>query len=68
MWEIDFDPMQDLEVLTSHSNLMVIRTCKLLPTLKFMQGAWRKLKELTPDDEMSERGDVKEYNILTFTK
>ena len=37
MLKTDFDPIDDIETLTSHSNLCVIRTAKLLPTLQFMQ-------------------------------
>ena len=62
MWKTDFDPME-IEIITSHSNLMVIRTCDLLPTLLFMQNAWRRLRELIPDDQW----DI-EFNILTYYK
>lgn len=51
MLKTDFDPMEDIQTLTSHSNLCVIRTCKLLPTLQFMQEHERRLWEIQPDDE-----------------
>jgi hypothetical protein len=41
----------------------IVRTRKLMPTLWFMQDAWRKIWELTPDDE-----DWIEYEILTYYK
>jgi hypothetical protein len=63
MLKTDFEPLEDLEILTSLSNLMVVRTWKLLPALQFMQECGWKLWELTPDDE-----DWIEYNILTFYK
>ena len=62
MQNSEFDPME-IEILTSHSNLMVVRTNNLLPTLQFMQWCGRKLRELQADDE-----DGTEYNILTFYK
>lgn len=68
MLETDFDPIEDIQTLTSDSNLCVIRTGKLIPTLKLMQGAWRRLCELIPDDEVDENGNIKEYNILTYNK
>lgn len=64
----NFNPMEDLEILTSHSNLMVIRTSNLLPTLTFMQQAGWHLQELIPDDELNECGDTKEFNILSYYK
>ena len=63
MLKTEFDPMEDMQTLTSHSNLFVVRTAKLLPTLQFMQENWRKLWELIPDDE-----NGVEYNILTYYK
>ena len=63
MLRTDFDPIEDLEILTSLSNLMVVRTQKLLPTLQFMQKCGWKLWELIPDDEWEF-----EYNVLTFYK
>lgn len=63
-----FNPMEDIEILTSHSNVMLIRTSNLLPTLTFMQQAGRHLQELIPDDEMNECGDIKEFNILSYYK
>lgn len=63
MWKTDFEPLEDLQILTSHSNLIVIRTNKLLPALKFMQEIGWKLRELIPDDEWE-----MEFNILTYYK
>lgn len=47
----DFNPIEDIEVLVSNQNRCIIRTWKLMPTLRFMQDAWWKIYELTPDDE-----------------
>ena len=63
MLKTDFEPIDDIQMLVNHSNICVVRTAKLLPTLQFMQRAWWKLRELTPDDE-----DWIEFNILTYYK
>jgi hypothetical protein len=47
----DFDAIEDIEVLACQPNWCIIRTRKLMPTLWFMQGAGRKIWELTSDDE-----------------
>ena len=63
MLKTDFDPVEEIQILTSHSNLCVVRTGNLLGTLQFMQKLWWRLYELLPDDQ-----DGKEYNILTYYK
>lgn len=63
MLKTDFEPIEDIEILTSLSNLCTVRTAKLFPTLKFMQSLGWRIRELMPDDE-----DGVEYNILTFYK
>ena len=63
MWRTDFEPFDDMEMLTSHSNLCVVRTFKLLPTLMFMQEKGWRLRDLQPDDE-----EGIEREILTFYK
>ena len=63
----DFDPMEDIQPLAMQSNWCQIRTWKLMPTLWFMQRAWRKLWELVPDDEYIS-GVKFEANILTYYK
>ena len=63
----DFDAIEDIEPLAMQSNWCQIRTWKLMPTLWFMQRAWRKLWELVPDDEYIS-GIRLEYNILTYYK
>lgn len=52
-----------VEKLICTKDTLVVRTSDLLPTLLFMQECWRKLQELTPDDE-----EWTEYNILTYYK
>ena len=59
----DFNPIEDIEMLTSLQNVCVVRTPKLIETLRFMQNCWWKIYELQPDDEWEI-----EYNILTFYK
>ena len=63
MSKTEFEPIDDIQMLASLSNLCVVRTAKLLPTLQFMQECGRKLWELIPDDERES-----EFNILTFYK
>ena len=64
----DFDELEDIETLAMQKNWCMIRTIKLMPTLWFMQDAWRKIWELTPDDEYDKYGIRYKYNILTFYK
>ena len=64
----DFDELQDIETLAMQKTWCMIRTIKLMPTLWFMQDAWRKIWELIPDDEYDKYGIRYEYNILTFYK
>ena len=63
----DFEPLEDIEVLAMQEKWCIIRTWKLMPTLWFMQRAWRKIWELTPDDEYI-LGIRFEKNILTYYK
>lgn len=63
----DFSPIEDIEPLAMKSNWCQIRTWKLMPTMFFMQRAWRKLWELVPDDEYISWVRL-EYNILTYYK
>ena len=63
----DFDAIEDIEPLAMQSNWCQVRTRKLMPTLRFMQDAWRKLWELVPDDEYIS-GVKFEANILTYYK
>lgn len=63
----DFSPIEDIEPLAMQSNWCQIRTWKLMPTMFFMQRAWRKLWELVPDDEYVLWVRL-EYNILTYYK
>lgn len=55
--------MEEIETYMMTERACIIRTSNLLPTLLFMQRAWRRLWELTPDDE-----EWMEYNILTYYK
>ena len=64
----DFDELQDIETLAFQKNWCMIRTHKLMPTLWFMQDAWRKIWELIPDDEYDKYGIRYSYNILTYYK
>ena len=63
----DFDALEDIEVLAEQKNWCMIRTRKLMPTLRFMQDAGRKIRELLPDDEYIS-GVRFETNILTYYK
>lgn len=63
----DFDALEDIEVLAEQKNWCMIRTRKLMPTLRFMQDAGRKIRELLPDDEYIS-GVKFETNILTYYK
>lgn len=63
----DFDVIEDVEVLAMQKNWCQIRTGKLMPTLWFMQNAWRKIWELVPDDEYISWVRF-EKNILTYYK
>lgn len=63
----DFDALEDIEVLAEQQNWCMIRTRKLMPTLRFMQDAGRKIRELMPDDEYIS-GIKFETNILTYYK
>lgn len=63
MLKTDFEPLDDIEMIVSLSNLCVVRTAKLLPTLQFMQKLGWRLWELQADDEWD-----KEYNLLTYYK
>ena len=63
----DFDALEDIEVLAEQQNWCMIRTRKLMPTLRFMQDAGRKIRELIPDDEYIS-GIKFETNILTYYK
>lgn len=51
------------EKLSQTKDTIIVRTADLLHTLQYMQKCWRKLQELTPDDE-----EWTEYNILTYYK
>ena len=63
----DFDAIEDVEVLAMQENWCQVRTWKLMPTLWFMQNAWRKIWELVPDDEYISWVRF-EKNILTYYK
>ena len=63
----DFDAIEDIEPLAMQKNWCVVRTRKLMPTLWFMQNAWRKIWELVPDDEYVSWVRL-EANILTYYK
>lgn len=63
----DFDEIEDIEVLAMQPTWCMIRTGKLMPTLWFMQQAWRHIWELTPDDEYISWVRF-EKNILTYYK
>ena len=51
MLKTDFEPLDDIEMIVSLSNLCVVRTYKLLPTLQFMQRLGWRLYEIQADDE-----------------
>jgi hypothetical protein len=63
----DFDPIEDIEPIVMQQNRCIIRTWKLRPTLRFMQKAWWKIWDLTPDDEYISWVRF-EKNILTYYK
>lgn len=63
MWRIDFNPMDDLDILCHTDDTFIVRTNKLLEALLFVQQAWWRLSELIPDDT-----DWKEFNILVYVK
>ena len=63
MLKTDFEPLDDIEMIVSLSNLCVVRTYKLLPTLQFMQRLGWRLYEIQADDEW----DI-ECNLLTYYK
>lgn len=50
----DFNPMEDMEMLSSTDRMCIIRTTNLLPTLFFMQWAWWRLYEMHSDDRWNE--------------
>ena len=62
-----FDPLEDIEILAQQPNWCMVRTWRLLDTLKFMQDAWWKLWELQADDEIVAWIKM-ERNILTYYK
>lgn len=64
---MDFDPLEDMEMLASSENWCMVRTWRLRDTLKFMQGAGWKIREITPDDEYISWVKI-ECNILTYYK
>ena len=66
--DYQFDPIEDIQILTSLSNIYVVRTEKLLPTLFFMQKLGWKLWELQADDRVNEFGELIEWEILTYYK
>lgn len=47
----DFDALEDIEPIVSNPDWCIVRTWKLMPTLWFMQDAWRKIWSMEPDDE-----------------
>lgn len=63
----DFDEIEDIEPLAMQQNRCIVRTRKLMPTLRFMQEAWWKIWDLVPDDEYIS-GVKFECNILTYYK
>jgi hypothetical protein len=50
----NFDPIADIQILAQQENWCMVRTEKLLPTLRFMQQIGWKIWELIPDDEFTE--------------
>ena len=62
-----FNPFEDIETLSHKDNLCIIRTWKLLDTMKFMQNAWWKLWELQADDVYVSWVPI-ERNILIYYK
>ena len=63
----DFDPIEDIEPLAMKDSWCMIRTWKLMPTLWFMQRAWRKIWSMESDDEYISWIRL-EKNILTYYK
>lgn len=63
----DFNAIEDIEVLVSEPTWCMVRTRALMPTLWFMQDAWRKIWELIPDDEYISWIKF-EANILIYYK
>ena len=63
----DFDELQDIETLAMQKNRCMVRTWKLMPTLRFMQDAWRKIWSIESDDEYTSWIRL-EKNILTYYK
>ena len=63
----DFDEMEDIQILAYQPNWCMVRTRKLMPTLWFMQDAWRRIWELISDDEYVSWIKF-EANILTYYK
>ena len=64
---VEFDPLEDIEVLAQQPTWCIVRTWRLFDTLKFMQNAWWKLWELQSDDETIAWVRM-ERNILTYYK
>lgn len=62
-----FNPFEDIETLSHKDNLCIIRTWKLLDTMKFMQDAWWRLWELQADDVYVSWVPI-ERNILIYYK
>lgn len=62
-----FNPFEDIETLSQKDNLCIIRTWKLLDTMKFMQDAWWRLWELQADDVYVSWVPI-ERNILIYYK
>lgn len=62
-----FNPFEDIETLSHKDNLCIIRTWKLLDTMKFMQNAWWRLWELQADDVYVSWVPI-ERNILIYYK
>lgn len=62
-----FNPFEDIEVLSRWDNWCMISTRKLLPTMKFMQDAWWRIREIVADDEYVSWVPI-EKNILTYYK
>lgn len=65
--DIEFDPIEDIQILACQQTWCMVRTYRLRDTLKFMQNAGRKIWELIPDDECISWVKI-EYNILTYYK
>lgn len=63
MEKYEFNPFEHIETIVNQENWCIVTTYKLLPTLLFMQRAWRRLWWLESDDI-----DWIERNILTFYK